>query len=364
MNTRVTALIFALGFATVACARSAAVETGRPPVAVEVARAQSADVVESMDVVGSLAPKVAADVKSEYSGIVTAVHVTEWVGVRRGQPLATLDKRESEAALAAVRAVLLQAEVAQARAQREAERAEKLQQVGLMTRQGVEDARTAREAAGAAVTAARAQLEGAETRLAKAVIRAPFDGTVAARAVEVGDRVESMGSGDPLFQVVDDRRLELTMTVPSSRLAALRVGQPVQFTVDARPGCTFEGRVMYINPAVDPLSRAGKVVAHVDNVDRRLKGGLFVKARILTGSRRAVVQVPRAAVQEWDLATGAAAVFVIRGDTAERRPVRVGVGSGDRVEVAEGLAAGERVATRGAFNLRHRDRVKTAAAGD
>jgi RND family efflux transporter MFP subunit len=362
MNSGVTALIGALGLATtVACARSAAVETGRPPIAVEVALAQSADVVESVDVVGSLAPKLAADVKSEYSGIVAVVHVTEWVGVRKGQPLATLDTRESEAAVAAARAALLQAEVAGARARREGERAEKLQQVGLMTRQGVEDARTAREAAVAAVAAARAQLEGAETRRAKAVIRAPFDGTVASRAVEVGDRVESMGSGDPLFRVVDDRLLELTMTVPSSRLAAVRLDQPVQFTVDARAGSTFEGRVMYINPSVDPVSRAGKVIAHVGNAGHRLKGGLFVKARIQTGTRRAVVQVPRAALQEWDLATGAAAVFVIRGDTAQHRAIRAGVTMGETVEVAEGLEAGERVATRGAFNLRHGDRVKTAA---
>jgi RND family efflux transporter MFP subunit len=327
-------------------------------VAVEVVSARVADLAETIEVVGSLAPVVAADVKSEYTGIVADVHVTEWVAVRRGQPLATLDTRESAAQLDSARAALLQAEVAQARAVRERERAEGLMRAGLMTRQGREDAGSALDAARAAVAAAEAQLAAAATRLEKAVLRAPFDGVVASRAVSVGDRVESMGSGDPLFRIVDDRVLDLSLTVPSARLGAVQVGQDVEFTVDAAPGRTFRGRVSHVNPSVDSASRAGRVMARVPNRDRLLKGGLFVKGRIQAGTRKAVVQVPRAALQEWDVATGAAAVFVVEGGSAHRREVQTGVVSGDAVEVGRGLAAGENVATRGAFSLRDGDRVK------
>jgi RND family efflux transporter MFP subunit len=344
--------------AFVGCRDSAAVPARRPPVAVEVVPARVADLAEMIDVVGSLAPVKAADVKSEYTGIVADVHVTEWVAVRSGQALATLDTREGRAQLDAARAALLQAEVARARAARESERAEGLLKAGLMTRQGLEDARTALDAARAGVAAAEAQLASAEARLAKSVLRAPFDGVVASRSVDIGDRVESMGSGDPLFRIVDDRALDLSLTVPSARLDAVQIGQEVEFTVDAAPGRTFRGRVSHINPSVDSLSRAGRVRARVPNGDRSLKGGLFVKGRIRAGTRKAVVQVPRAALQEWDLATGAAAVFVVEGGSARRREVHTGVVSGDTVEVGRGLGAGENVATRGAFSLRDGDRVK------
>lgn len=329
---------------------------GKPPVAVEVAPAVEADIEESIEVVGSLEPKFAADIKSEFTAVVEEVYVTEWVRVRKGMPLAKLDTREAEAALQAARAGFLQAEVAETRASRELDRAMRLREAGLVTEQGLDEARTALEASQAATAAARAQLQAAETRLAKAVLRAPFDGTVAYRGVNPGDRVENMG-GEPLFRIVDNRLLELTVSVPSTALSSLRTGQPLEFSTEAIPGRTFCGKVQFINPSADPVSRSVKVVAHVPNDDETLRGGLFVKGRILTGTRRGVLQVPRLALVDWDPSRGVAAVFVVNGDTAEKRPVRTGSATPHAVEVTQGLQPGERVVTRGAFNLRSGDHV-------
>ncbi len=339
-------------------ARESRAAAGRPAVAVEVVPAAVADLVEAVEVVGSLAPKVEAEIKSEYTGIVTAVEVKEWVAVRRGQVLARLDVQETEADVEASRAALLQAEVASVRAARELERAGNLKAVGLMTQQGLDDARTAKDAAEASRRAAEAQLRAAEARLTKLVVRAPFDGVVAFRGVDVGDRVESMGSGDPMFRVVDSRLLELTVMVPAVQLAPLRAGQPVEFTTDIAPGRTFTGRVKSVNPGVEAASRSARVVADVPNPTGELRGGCFVKGRILTGARSGVLQVPRPALQSWDVAAGTAEVFVVKGDVASRRPVRTGAVAGDSVEVVSGVAAGERVVTRGAFALRDGDRVK------
>src|SRR5436190_13032396 len=85
---------------------------GRAPVAVTVARAAVRDMTDAVDVVGSLAPKFFADVKSEVTGVVTAVYVTEWAAVRAGDPLARLDASETEAAIAALKAAAAQAAVA------------------------------------------------------------------------------------------------------------------------------------------------------------------------------------------------------------------------------------------------------------
>jgi membrane fusion protein (multidrug efflux system) len=334
---------------------------GRPPVAVGVAAVTVKDLAESVDVVGTLAPKFYADVKSEVTGVVRDVYVTEWVPVRRGARLARLDTTETEAGIEALRAGEAQARVAETRAKREYERAQQLKQYGLITQQNLDDAKSAVEAAEAATAAARAQIKTAEARLAKSYITAPMDGTVALRGVSVGDRVENMGGGSPVFRIVDNRRLELTVSVPSTYVAALRVGQPLEFTTDTLPGRTFTGKVSFINPALDEATRSARVVAEVPNADGALRGGAFVKGRIVLATRAGVMQVPKEALQNWDLEAQTAEVFVVAGDKAQKRAIKIGKANGVSVEVLSGVQAGDRVVTRGAFNLREGDRLQVAA---
>ena len=329
----------------------------RPPVAVTVAPVVAADLLESIEVVGSLAPKFSADIKSEVTGTVIAVYVTEWVPVRKGDRLAHLDARETEAGIEALKAAVAQARVAETRAQREFERAQQLKQFGLVTPQNFDDAKSAVEAAQAAVSAANAQVKTAESHLAKSFITSPMDGVVALRGVSVGDRVENMGSGDPLFRIVDNRLMDLTVSVPSSRLALIRVGQPLEFSTDALPGRTFTGKVMFINPAIEMVSRSAKVVAEVPNGNGLLRGGSFVKGRIVVARRSGVLQGPREALLSWHVEAQTAEVFVVRRDQAEKRVVKIGAGGGAAIEVVSGLQADDQVVTRGGFAIGQGDRV-------
>ncbi len=334
----------------------------RPAVAVEVVAVAAGPWTRSVEVAGALAPRRAADVKSEYSGTVAEVLVTEWDPVRRGATLARLDARDAEAMLAGAKAALLQSEVAETRAVRELERGVRLRESGLATQQALDDARTAREAAAAATAAARAQFEAARTRLDKTVIRAPLDGEVAFRGVDVGDYVESMGAREPMFRVVDNRQLDLTVTVPAAKMGLVSPGQPVAFTTEAVPGRTFTGIVKRINPAVDEATRAVKVLVEVTNADGALRGGLFVRGRIDAGKRPGVLRLPRTALLSWDVAARQGEVFAVRDDVARRCRIETGEAGDDVVEVAAGLAAGDRVITRGAFNVRDGDRVNVVAA--
>ena len=167
---------------------------------------------------------------------------------------------------------------------------------GLITPQQFDEARTAVEAAQAAVTVASAQVRTAESHMAKSDILSPMDGVVAMRGVSVGDRVENMGSGAPMFRIVDNRLMDLTMSVPSSDLARVRVGQAIAFTTDAVPGRTFTGRLKFINPSIDAGSRSAQVIAEVPNADGTLRGGAFVQGRVLVTARDGVLQVPREAL--------------------------------------------------------------------
>lgn len=373
-GTRVLTVVFlALAILPFGCSKSGDAKGagGKPPVAVEVAKAAPADIVQGVEVVGSLSAKLQADVRPELAGIVTHVFVTEWVPVKKGSPLAQLDARELdlqqqrlEAAVEGARAAVKQAEVARNRAERECERATKLREAGLLTQQNLDDAVTDRDAKAAGVSAASAQLAATEreygqmkTHIGKAMLRSPMDGVVSMKNVNVGNMVGDMGGQQVLFHIVDNRLLDLTVTVPSKEMGSVTVGQPLIFSTDAIPGKEFAGKVTHINPAVNEVDRSVKIVAQVENQSGELKTGLFVKGRIITGKRNGVLQVPRMSLLAWDTTAKKADVFVVRGEKAERKSIATGIVSLDLVEVVSGVAAGDAVVTRGGFGLKDGDRV-------
>ena len=347
---------------------------GRPPMAVEVAKVKISDHSEGIDVVGSLAPKFGAEVKSEFAGIVNEVYVNEWVAVKKGTPLARVDTRELEiilkkakAAVEMARANLLQAEAAGSRAETQYERYRKLGEVGAVSQQNLDDAKMEKEVAVAKIAASKAQLQVAEedvqhaqTRFFKAVIYSPMNGIVSFRGVNVGDLVGEAGSTKVMFRIINLTLLELTVTVPSKEMGSVRVGQPITFVTDANPGKTFTGKVMFINPAVNEADRSVKVTAEVENVSEQLKGGLYVKGRITTGKRTGILSIPRVALLSWDVAGKKGDLFVLKGDMANRRTVQTGSVMGDFVEVTSGLSPGDPVVVRGGFNLKDGDRVNVA----
>jgi RND family efflux transporter MFP subunit len=341
-------------------------------VSVEVAKVTAADITEGVDVVGSMSAKFQADVRAEFAGAVSDVYVTEWVRVKKGTPLARQDTRElelmlqkGEAAIDGAKANVLQAEVGRNRAEREYARFVKMKEAGLVTQQNLDDVSTEREAASARVEAAKAVLNAAErelmqgkTHLSKGVIRSPLDGVISFRSVNPGDLVGDMGGQKVLFRVVDPRSLDLTVTAPSKEMASIHVGQPLVFTTDALPGKTFSGRVTTINPVVSDADRSIRVVAEVRNDSEELKPGLFANGRIVTGSRKGVLQVPRTGLLAWDVMKKQADVFVLSGDKVQKKTIQTGIVTTDLVEVASGLQGGDQVVTRGGFNLKDGDTVK------
>lgn len=344
-------------------------EAARPPVAVETSLAAAGALTEGIDVTGTLAPKFEVDVKSEVAGLVSEVYVTEWVRVKKGEPLARIDIREqeafvkrTEAALESAKSLELQSKVADNRSRRELERMKKLKENGLATQQALDDAVTEAEAAASRVEAAHAQVRAAEedlnqvkTRLAKGRIMAPIEGIVSERRANVGDLVGEAGANQPLFHIVDNRVLNLTVSVPSTSMAPLRRGQPLEFTTDALPGRTFKGTIMFINPAVNEADRSVRVIAEVNNTAGELKGGLFVQGRIVTGKRDGVILVPREALSGWDVAGRKAKLFIVEAERAKSREVRTGLATEGSVEITAGLKAAETYVVRGAFNVKEGD---------
>ncbi len=347
----------------------------KPPTAVETKTAATAEMLDSIEVTGTLEPKNAVDIKSQIPGLVKQVYVAEWIRVRKGQPLARIDVAESEAqvkraeaALESARAGEVQAQVAANRADREMARMRKLKDAGLATQQGMDDTGTEQQAARARVSAARAQsavareeLRQARVRASKGIITAPISGVIALKEINVGDLTGDVAASKPLFRIVDNSLFNLTVTVPSTDSSRIKTSQPLQFSVDSLPGRTFTGRVMYINPELSASDRSLKVIAEVSNSDGLLKGGLFAKGRIIAGQRGNVLQIPRNAVATIDPATKGAVLFVVENGIARRREIKVAAITGESLEVAAGLKIGEQYVVRGGFNLKDSDQVTATA---
>lgn len=350
----------------------------KPPVAVELAAAAPAELIEGVEVTGTLEPKYSADIKTQIPGLVKEVYVTQWVRVRKGQPLARIDVAETEAitkraeaAVVSAKAQLAQSQVSLSRAEREEARLVKLKEAGLATQQAVDDGRTETAAARARVDAAQAQIRVAQEELqqsrvrqAKGLVAAPMDGVIALRDINVGDLASDAAAGKPIFRIVDNRVLNLTVTVPSADSARVKVGQPLEFSVDALPGRFFSGKVMFINPELNAADRSLKVVAEVQNQSDLLKGGLFAKGRIVTGTRPAVLQVPRSVLGSYDTTRQTAILFVAEGQTVRQRTLKTGIVNGELVEIMEGMKAGEQYVSRGGFTLRDGDRIAVQGAAE
>lgn len=356
-------------------AKKSAEQVAKPPVAVEVREAAASSVSDGIEVTGSLEPKFSVDVKTQILGLVKQVMVSEWVHVKKGQPLVRIDVAETEAlvkraeaGIVSAKANLAQTQVAANRAERELARALKLKESGLATQQTLDDARSETEAAKARIGVAAAQIRVAGEELrqglarqAKGVVIAPIDGVVALRDVNVGDLASDAAAAKPIFRIVDNRLLNLTVTVSSADSGRVKVGQPLEFTVDSQPGRTFSGKVMYINPELSSSDRSLKVIAEVRNVPENLKGGLFAKGRIVTGNRAQVLQVPRSAVGAFDTQAKKGALFVVENGVVRKRDVLSGVANGDMVEITSGLKLGEQYVVRGGFNLKDGDTVAVAS---
>ena len=229
--------------------------------------------------------------------------------------------------------VVSQAEFDQRRTQMEA------------ARQQYESARNAAAQQYQALQAARARVTLAHKALADTVVRAPFAGLVAERLVSVGDFVTS---GTKIAVVVRVDQLRVQLTVPEQFVAAVAVGQPVSFEVDAYANRQFVGHVRYVSPALESNQRALTVEAVVPNSSRELKPGLFATARVELPKRTPALLVPVDSVRT---AGGTSRVFVITDHRAQERIVTLGQTVDGLIEITTGLTAGERVATKNIAQL-------------
>jgi multidrug efflux system membrane fusion protein len=311
-----------------------------PPATVTVAEAKSEVVPNLLTAVGGLAAVHQVDVTPDVSGRVTDIMFTPGSTVKAGSPLVQLFDGPDQGDLASFKAQATGAQLALDRAKQLAAR-----QFG---------PQSTVDAAQATFDQANAGITKTQAIISQKLVRAPFDGELGVRHVEVG---QYLTAGTQIVSLTDLSQLYANFTVTEKDSAALKVGQIVRVAVDAYPGRTFEGKITAIEPQVATDTRNIRVQATLENPDHILKPGMFATTTVVLPDKAAVITIQETAV---DYTLYGDSVYLITEKkeddgktslTAVRTFVRSGNRINGRAEILSGLKSGDRVVAVGQLKL-------------
>jgi membrane fusion protein (multidrug efflux system) len=314
-----------------------------PPEPVTTAVARKETWESLLTAVGSLEAVQGVIVTAELSGKVERIGFEPGTKVKTGDLLVQQDISAENAQLRAAEANLTLAKI-------DLERKSKLLAQKTISRSEYDNAE-------AQYKQAAAQADNIRAAIKKKTIRAPFDGRLGIRLINIGqvlkegDAIVSLQSIDPIF---------VNFSLPQQQLAQVNAGLVVQVTADALPGQVVAGKITAINPQVDAATRNIQMQATVANPEERLRPGMFVNVAVVLPARKDVLAIPATAVL---YAPYSDSVFVVEekkeekngqpGRVVRQKFVRLGEKKGDYVAILSGLEEGDTVVSTGVFKLRN-----------
>ncbi len=340
--------------------------------------------VQAVTANGTINPVVIVNVGTQVSGTVKKLHADFNHQVDAGQVLLELDPTLFRAAMEQSRGDLGVADAAHRLALANEKRIRELLAQEYVTRQELDQAIQARDAAAAQKRIAQGRLARDEANLAFSVIRSPVSGIVVSRQVDVGQTVAASFQTPTLFQIAQDlTRMQINTNVAEADIGKVKVDMPVTFTVDAFPGRSFEGKIRQIrlNPIIEQNVVTYNAVVGVDNADLALMPGMTAYISVVVDTRNDVLLVPAAALRFRPKEAGGNSgsgggsgagssgggssgsggapaerpgkggkdkgprVFVVQGEEMKPVSVKTGISDGKMVEIVGGeLKAGDRIA--------------------
>jgi len=313
------------------------------PQTVSATKAVTSDWQPRIDAVGSLRAVRGAELSLEVPGVVETISFQSGDEVKAGQVLLTLRKEDEEARLQSLEATASLAQITYDR------------DVKQLKAQAISQAIVDNDEAN--LRNAKAQVAVQKAILDKKTLRAPFDGKLGLRQVDLGQflpagtEIATLQSLDPIF---------VDFLLPQQAVAQILVGEKVRAKVDAFPGRTFEGKITAINPKIDTGSRNVQVRATVSNADQKLLPGMFATVELDTGGAQRLVTLPQTAVSYNPYGS---LVYIVddKGAGPDGKPqltarqvfVTTGATRGDQVAILKGVAEGDTVVTSGQIKLRN-----------
>jgi RND family efflux transporter MFP subunit len=337
----------------------------RLPMSVELGAVKRADMAEHLTVVGNLIAEATVEAVPKVAGRLDSISVRLGDRVQRGQTLAKIEDRElqeqvrqAQASFEVSAATIRQREADLRFAQTNLDRSKNLFERQLIPKQTFDDAEARFQAASAQLDLAKAQHSQSQARLdelkinlANTVITSPVNGFIGKRTLDAGAWVTPNSA---LLSVVDISKVRLVANIVEKDLRRISAGQRADVEVDAFPNETFRGRIARVSPVLDPSTRTAQIEIEIENPLFRLKPGMYARVNFTVEQRPNTLVIPANALVD---VQGSRGVFQPNGDTAKFKPVTIGLTDEQHVEIASGLAEGERIVTTGAAALREGDKI-------
>jgi membrane fusion protein, multidrug efflux system len=322
-------------------------------IAVDTAVARHSDVPIYLDGLGTVQAFYTVTVTARVDGEIQKIGFTEGQTVHKGDLLAQIDPRPTQAAYEQAVATKAKDAAMLANAKRDLERYYLLQPQDLASKQTVDTQRATVDQLTAQVQVDQAAIDNARTQLDYTRITSPIEGRTGIRLIDPGNIVRAAGTAG-IVVVTQVQPISVVFTLPEENIsmvgAALTVG-PVQVTTLSRDGDTVldQGTLTLIDNQIDQTTGTARLKATFSNTRNTLWPGQFVNARVLVRTERNVLTVPSAAVQ---LGPNGPFTYVVKGDsTVEVRPLELGAESAGLTVIKKGLSLNESVVTSNQYRL-------------
>lgn len=341
---------------------------GTSAIAVQVTPAKLGQIQTVLSLGADIQPYFETPVSSKVGGRLESLLVDVGSKVRKGQLMATIDQTDYQIALQQAQATLASAEANLATARTNYDvaldtlkRTEEVYKEGgvadqtmVATRQQVTTSKNAIRSAEAQVMQAHASLASARANLAYTRVTAPYAGAVSQRLAAVGTL---LGPQQAIFSVATVDRLKLSMALGEVYLASVHRGSLATFKVPTYPDKEFGARVTDISPEIDTKLRTATITFEIDNPQGLLAPGMYARMSLPIAHHDRVVVMPATTI----VTDGEDSfVYEVKDGTAVKKPVKIGLRSGDEVEITQGVADGDPVITLGQGLLQDGDMIRVA----
>lgn len=332
-----------------------AASNAKPALTVTVIQPELQNWKQNFTANGNIAAWQEVVIGSELSGQrITKVNVNVGDSVQRGQVLAEINSESIRAELATAKANYAEAKAVLADASINNQRIQQLKNTGAISQQEATKYLTSQSTAQARLDAAKAQIDSNQLRLTQTQVIAPDHGVISARTATVGSLAQT---GQELFRLIRDNRLEWRAEVTSTDLYKLKKGMTAHITSPDPSRSAVSGNVRMIAPVIDPQTRYGLVYVDIPTTDA-VRMGMFVKGEFDLGEKPALT-VPQTAVL---LRDGFSYVFIVNKDNrVTQQKVTLGRRLNDRVEIVD-LAANTQLVASGTGFLSDGDLIKRGQA--
>ena len=313
-----------------------------PPEAVTTLVAQPEEWPATLSAIGTVAAVQGVTVSADLPGTVARVAFESGRAVRKGDILAELDTRQERAQLAAIEA------------QRELARLNYNRLKGLLADRVISQAEFDRAAADQKESDAR--LGEIHATIERKTIRAPFDGALGLRLVNLG---QYLAAGDAVVPLQSLHPVYVNFGVPQQDVGQIRVGHRVRIAARDGAGVESAGRVTALDSIVDQATRNVQVQATLPNTTGQLRPGMFVQTELVLGASRSVIAVPASAISYAPFGDSVFVVTDLKGQSGatyrgvRQQFVKLGGGRGDQIAIVSGVGPGDEIVTSGVFKLRN-----------